>query len=205
MGQYHHVVNLDKKEYLDNYMFGSGAKLLEQHGYASVSSALHLLLSASSGRGGGDYRARNSDGFVGRWAGDRIAIIGDYAESDDVPGVDARAIYESLEESYTNISADLAELMEQEFEVLYTGSGWKNVLEISDCIEGYKHSSLGRRQERQIHVDEHTFPVSKVREALSRWIEKERPNLRSFEPPTWEELDLNPDQIDGLAPLTYLD
>ncbi len=51
MGQYHTIFNLDKKERLDNYAFGSGAKLLEQHGYGSVSSALHLLLSAHSNTG----------------------------------------------------------------------------------------------------------------------------------------------------------
>ena len=31
--------------------------------------------------------------YIGRWAGDRIAIIGDYAESDDIPGEDADLIY----------------------------------------------------------------------------------------------------------------
>lgn len=163
MGQYHKVVNLTKREFIDQYQFGSGAKLLEQHGEGSVSSALHLLLACSSGRGGGDYQSDNYDkktgeGYVGRWAGDRIAIVGDYAEDGDLPKKDhAGAIYglcirdgEKVKPSdddpdaklppYKDISPGLVPVMEREFEMIYTGEGWKDRIECWDRIENWSMS-----------------------------------------------------------------
>lgn len=85
MGQYHIPVNLDKREFIWPHGLGDGLKLGEQIGaYAGVASALHVLLAASvrgGARGGGDYEHP----VAGRWAGDRIAIIGDYATDHDLP------------------------------------------------------------------------------------------------------------------------
>jgi hypothetical protein len=110
MGQYHKVVNLDKKEYLHGHHMDSGLKLLEQVGWEkSPSTALFLLLACSNGRGGGDAIPHK---MVGRWSGDRIAIIGDYAEVDDIQGaVDAKHIYESLTDEYTDISKDVVDML----------------------------------------------------------------------------------------------
>lgn len=81
MGQYHRIVNLDKREYLDPYKLGSGAKAWEQfHNYPS--KALIILISSSNGRGGGDLEGPEK--VLGRWAGDRIAMIGDYSEREDL-------------------------------------------------------------------------------------------------------------------------
>jgi hypothetical protein len=92
MGQYHLIVNLGKKEYLDPHKRGDGLKLVEQ--FTGRTSALLLaLLSCSNGRGGGDIQSDDHD-WIGRWAGDRIAIVGDYAEAEDLMSVDgAEDIY----------------------------------------------------------------------------------------------------------------
>ena len=86
MGQYHLTVNLDKKEFLMPHKFGVGLKLREQFGvYYGVQDALLMLLACSNGYGGGDFIGEDKNEMIGRWAGDRIAIVGDYAMSDDLP------------------------------------------------------------------------------------------------------------------------
>lgn len=91
MGQYHRLVNLDRKEFIDCHALGDGLKLSEQvsSGAGGVASALLVLLAASNGRGGGgdlvEDNAGEKDRVVGRWAGQRIAMVGDYAEDEDYP------------------------------------------------------------------------------------------------------------------------
>ena len=93
MGQYHLTVNLDKREFLDPHKLGDGLKLREQlASEAGVAASLLLLLAASNGRGGGDLKGKynydpssNKTGVIGRWAGDRIVVIGDYGEEGDIP------------------------------------------------------------------------------------------------------------------------
>lgn len=77
MGQYYYVCNLDKKEYLHPHKFDDGLKLGEFgcSGKGTM-TALAMLLAVGDGRGGGDFRLEMS----GRWAGDRIKVIGDYAD-----------------------------------------------------------------------------------------------------------------------------
>ncbi len=73
MGQYFTIANLDKREYLKPYWFGHGSKLAEiGRTGEGIMTGLTLLLACS----GTDWYA---DGPIyGRWAGDRIAVIGDY-------------------------------------------------------------------------------------------------------------------------------
>ena len=94
MGQYHLTVNLDKKEFLMPHKFGVGLKLLEQMGVPSgTPDALFILMCCSNGYGGGDLRD-NANGIIGRWAGDRVAVIRDYAKSIDLAMMwDAENIY----------------------------------------------------------------------------------------------------------------
>lgn len=107
MGQYHLTVNLDKREFLDPHKLGDGLKLWEQlNSQGGVMAALHILLACSNGRGGGDlHRTLKRDGvsyeepeapeWVGRWAGDRIAVVGDYAEDGDLaPEHNADLVYD---------------------------------------------------------------------------------------------------------------
>ncbi len=68
MGQYHHIVNLDQRCFIDPGEMGNGLKLMEfgQDGIGAM-AGLWLLLGSEA------------------WAGDRIAILGDYAEPGDLP------------------------------------------------------------------------------------------------------------------------
>jgi hypothetical protein len=79
MGQYYKVANLDKKQYLHPHKFDDGLKLME-FGYSSggTMAALAILLAVGNGRGGGDLKSTHS--LIGSWAGDRIAIVGDYVD-----------------------------------------------------------------------------------------------------------------------------
>jgi hypothetical protein len=83
-------------------------KLLEQVGFEkSASTALFLLLANSNGRGGGDAKDHP---MIGRWAGDRIVIQGDYAVSSD------RAFISDEElETFTDISSDVKAMLDHEF------------------------------------------------------------------------------------------
>jgi len=92
MGQYHVTVNLDKKEFIMPHKLGVGLKLREQLGSLdSTPDALFILLACS---GGGDLGDTDNN-MVGKWAGDRIAVVGDYAQSDDLPMMfGAESIYQ---------------------------------------------------------------------------------------------------------------
>lgn len=92
MGQYFKAVNLDKREYVCPWCIGGGAKLWEWAANAQ-GSIFTLLLRKSDEGGGGDfygYRKGCDEGgpidcplspIAGRWAGDRIALLGDYDSS----------------------------------------------------------------------------------------------------------------------------
>ncbi len=91
MAQYCLVANLDRKEFLSPKQFGEGVNLWS-FGFNSVGTmtGLAILLNPSDGRrfplDGGPVNP-----IIGRWAGQRIAIIGDYlmptyARHVDVPG-----------------------------------------------------------------------------------------------------------------------
>lgn len=105
MGQYHKLYNLDKKESINPSVIGNGLKLMEQIGWpGSTSTALFLLVANSNGRGGGDAPRHP---MVGRWAGDRILVQGDYANSDD-PGF----VEEERLGKYLDISAEVSSMMQ---------------------------------------------------------------------------------------------
>ncbi|MGC3971585.1 MAG: hypothetical protein QM775_30855 [Pirellulales bacterium] len=92
MGQYFKLVNLDKKELVCPWCLDGGAKLWEWAANTQ-SSVLALLLRKSDEGGGGDYYGYKKgcgeggsiecqlSPIVGRWAGDRIALVGDYDSS----------------------------------------------------------------------------------------------------------------------------
>lgn len=121
MGQYHFPVNWDRKEYLDPHTFGDGLKLMEFGSSANGTlTGLAVLLASSNrggARGGGDlhpwhggpgYEGRENgvivndryeqalmEHIVGRWATDRISILGDYYTDDEIPANVATAPWTS--------------------------------------------------------------------------------------------------------------
>lgn len=116
MGQYHYVCNKTKHEYLNPHGFGDGLKLMEFGCSAGgTMTALAILLASSNGRGGGDARIDHDHALievVGSWAGDEIAIIGDYSEEGDIAGWDNKNNPWFEEDEWADISAVMRELIE---------------------------------------------------------------------------------------------
>jgi hypothetical protein len=109
MGQYFKAVNLDKKEYVCPWCLSGGAKLWEWSANTQ-GSIFTLLLRKSSEGGGGDFHGYHNghdegtpvlhpDAIAGRWAGDRVVLLGDYDESN---------LWTQLP-SYRNITQQLVE------------------------------------------------------------------------------------------------
>lgn len=149
MGQYVLTVNLDKKEFIQPHKLGSGLKLMEQVGYSpgGPTDALLVLLAISNGRGGGD--APDSE-WVGRWGGDRIRILGDYAEDSDLPAeFKAGSIYGECRDSedgapgaYRDITDELIPYLEEACEIIYFGSGWRRRASLHELFAGWECSHL---------------------------------------------------------------
>lgn len=108
MGQYHKLYNIDKKEFVHGHRIDNGLKLMEQCGFdKATSTGLWLLLANSNGRGGGDALKHE---FVGRWAGDRVVVQGDYAEP-----TDQGFLSDEETETYTDISQQVKEMLDAEY------------------------------------------------------------------------------------------
>lgn len=112
MGQYHILVNYDKKEVVEPYEIGLGAKQVEQLGAfkGTLADAMYLLMMTSPARGGGDLPMTC---VSGRWAGDRVMVVGDYTEDSDVPSIpNVSKLYNG---DYLNISNQVAEALQVAF------------------------------------------------------------------------------------------
>lgn len=153
MGQYWKPVNLDKKEFVNPHALGCGLKLWEQLANHPGTGAALIILQAAmpEARGGGDldldenwhgverkFPEHNTtggpmpDGYealaartIGRWAGDRVVLVGDYAEPDDIQGADLKAVYDDLE-NYEDITSDVRRVIEHELQGKFEGDddGW---------------------------------------------------------------------------------
>lgn len=154
MGQYWLPVNLDKKEFIDPHKLGVGLKLGEQlgSGHGTPDAMFILLAAMKERRGGGDFdwdtnyygpertMAHHSGApveeeynvvakrTIGRWVGDRVAVIGDYAENSDLPvkRLRAKTIYHRCRKGeFKDITDDVMRVIEHEIGGKFTGSGWK--------------------------------------------------------------------------------
>jgi hypothetical protein len=132
MGQYFAAINTDKKEFVCPWCIGGGAKLWEWA--ANPSGAIFTLLLRKSDEGGGGdfygYRKGCQEGgpircqvseIAGRWAGDHIALVGDY---------DGSHLWDDLYErrSFRNISRQLVET-------------WNDFIELEDLKLRYRPCS----------------------------------------------------------------
>ncbi|HYT44020.1 MAG TPA: hypothetical protein VEP90_16900 [Methylomirabilota bacterium] len=168
MGQYWLVCNLDKHEFIDPHKLGVGLKLGEQVGSGhGTPDALFILVAAMrERRGGGDFDwdsnyygperdmskpGHNIDGApvveeyntvakrtIGRWAGDRVAVVGDYAEDTDLPKKDKasqilKMCYASqspdddpdVKSDWVDVSEDVRRVIEHECGGTFSGTGWR--------------------------------------------------------------------------------
>lgn len=96
MGQYFLLINLDKKEYIDPFKLGGGYKLWEWMANFTIFLPFFLLRKSTEG-GGGDYHGRELKN-LGRWAGDRVMLVGDYDES---------GLYDLAEKEFKEISDEI--------------------------------------------------------------------------------------------------
>lgn len=153
MGQYWYPVNLDKHEFVMPHKLGSGLKLWEQLANDPGTGAALVILCAAmpQARGGGDLDLHDNwhgperknmstsgpmpDEYpaiaartIGRWAGDRIALVGDYAEDGDLaPEHEASAIYGRCSDgTYEDVTDDVARVIEHELHGRYEGDGWRD-------------------------------------------------------------------------------
>lgn len=185
MGQYWYAVNLDKREFANPHKLGTGLKLWEQlANHPGTGAALIILCAAMpEPRGGGDldldanwhgpertFPENNlSPGpmpeeypaiakrTIGRWAGDRVALVGDYAVDTDLASeFEASKIYDNCNDQmetivnddpkdgwatddgryshsvktgpplWTDVSEDVAQVIEHELKGSYSGDGWRH-------------------------------------------------------------------------------
>ena len=136
MGQYWVIVNLDKKEFVHPHTLGAGLKLWEQlANHPSTGEALLILTTAMpEARGGGDFQPHPA---IGRWAGDRIAVVGDYAEDADLaPEFEASKLYHKCrDETRVEWTTDIE------------GSMYQDGMQDSETYGLYAHSILVKQSE----------------------------------------------------------
>jgi hypothetical protein len=84
MGQYHHPVCIEAEEELDPAGMDSGLKEGEQ-GFSRPSTP-NAIVAFVCARGGNMPADCSQSLLIGRWAGKRVLIQGDYAEDGDIPG-----------------------------------------------------------------------------------------------------------------------
>ena len=153
MGQYFIPVNLDKKEFIMPHKLASGLKLWEQLAGSGVGQALVILQAAHrEQRGGGDLDLKEnwhgpervmseyptSPGpmpedyatvarrTIGRWAGDRVVLVGDYAEDSDLPEYpNFSKLYSEAQDNWEDVTDDVCRVIEHELNGEFTGTGWR--------------------------------------------------------------------------------
>jgi hypothetical protein len=131
MGQYYHPISIDRKEFLYSHTFGDGLKLME-FGLSGMGmmAGLAVLLCNGNGRGGGDLDVPGNDPicrkYIGRWAGTRVVIAGDYGdEGKFIPeNADVRGIKDNDNLPVTRKDINLYQLSSEKYkdvsyEVLY--------------------------------------------------------------------------------------
>lgn len=125
MGQYHHLVNVDKKEVVNPHGLGLGLKQYEHtavNSGGSLADAMYILMMTSPARGGGDFPQTD---ISGRWAGDRVLVLGDYTEDSDVSSIPNLGSLYRESEGYTDITDMVAQAFELVFRIRISGEGWK--------------------------------------------------------------------------------
>lgn len=125
MGQYHHLVNVDKKEVVNPHGLGLGLKQWEHLGDfdGTLADAMYILMMTSPARGGGDLPQTD---ISGRWTGDRVLVLGDYTEDSDVPSIPNVGLLYSESDHYTDITDMVAKAFETVFRIRISGEGWKS-------------------------------------------------------------------------------
>src|SRR6266851_10497875 len=83
MGQYHHPVCAEAEEGLSPHTLGCGLKEGEQ-GFTRPGTP-NAIVALVCARGGNMPADCSQSQLIGRWAGKRVLVQGDYAEDGDIP------------------------------------------------------------------------------------------------------------------------
>jgi hypothetical protein len=134
MGQYHVLVNYDKKEVVTPHELGLGLKQWEHIGFegGTLADAMYILTMTSPARGGGDLP---ETAISGRWAGDRCFVYGDYTAASDLPDGMYESISGKLETEFEEIGSLVATEMGKVFNFKMSGEGWKRRINIEEGVE----------------------------------------------------------------------
>ena len=124
MGQYHVLVNVDKKEVVTPHQLGLGLKQWEHLGEfnGTLADALYVLTMTSPARGGGDLP---ETAISGRWAGDSCFVYGDYTEESDLPDGIFDQVSGKLDSEFTEIGELVSDELGKVFGFRMEGEGWK--------------------------------------------------------------------------------
>jgi hypothetical protein len=124
MGQYHVLVNLDKEEVVSPHGLGLGLKQYEHLGEfnGTLADAMYILTMTSPNRGNGDLP---DTGISGRWAGDRVVVVGDYTSDADLPNYPNASLLFNATDKWVDITDLVATAFESVFRIKITGEGWK--------------------------------------------------------------------------------
>ena len=90
MGQYNHPVCIEAEEGLSPHRLGCGLKEGEQ-GFTRPGTP-NAIVALVCARGGNMPADCSQSPLIGRWAGKRVLVQGDYAEDDDIPNWDGPAL-----------------------------------------------------------------------------------------------------------------
>lgn len=147
MGQYFKIVNVDKKLYISPWDLDNGAKLMEwtYHGNAMTVSLMNLM--------------------ANEWNGDRVYVVGDYAEADNPEESCYKAI-KALEEEFGLRNGDVKSIYE------YADANFSNISPLVDR-EDHGLRYIYNHKTKQF-VDIEKCPIEEA------WYSKEREEVIVF-------------------------
>ncbi|MGD9617661.1 MAG: hypothetical protein AB7H90_21600 [Alphaproteobacteria bacterium] len=141
MGQYHKTVCIEAEEGLTPYALAGAFKEGEQ-GFTRPSTP-NAILALVCARGGNMPADCSRSPLIGRWAGKRVLVQGDYAGDDDIPNWDGpplSSLYGMIEGDpeyqkegetcWNDVSREAAAFIEAACNVRYFGDDWKNIVHV---------------------------------------------------------------------------
>ncbi len=151
MGQYFITINKTKKEYIDTYTFGDGAKFLEfMSSDMGMKEATMMLLTNGGVK----------DNYLGHWSSDSIEVLGDYAEEGN--------LWDEIQDEKTkwkNISAPV-------YKALFENNAWYKE-RMDERLRKHQHTFLYTDQKKVLtEVFPEAMMEGKLREKYD-FVEKE--------------------------------
>ena len=159
MGQYYITINKTKKEYIDTYTFGDGAKFLEFMSSDMGMKEATMMLLANGGV---------KDNYLGHWASDSIEVLGDYAEEGNLWDE-----IHSEKSKWKNISAPV-------YKALFENNAWYKE-RMDERLRNQPHTFLYSDQKKILtEIFPEAMMEGKIKEKISAEKELEYKNSEYF-------------------------